>query len=809
MKNLSVLSLIATGFFLLAFNNSTIAQISQGGIPPSFLYPTINEDIEVLDYRGPDMEQINKEDTENRDLGYPEPYRVGLAIPVNISIEDAGTWTSLPDGGKIWRITLVSEGALALGVYYDDFWIPSGGELYLYNDGRDHVIGAFTEENNNAECVFANQLIEGDKVTLEYYQPADQEIMPNLSISEIAYNYRGIQFEYSNRGGSAWCMINISCSPEGDDWQDEKQGVVKQYMKIGWGYYLCSGSLLNNTSLDKTPYVLTAWHCGEGATASDMNQWVFYYNYESATCSGNWGPSTNSQTGCSKRAEGSYETGSDFLLLELNQMVPLSYNPYFNGWDRRNLPADSGVSIHHPQGDIKKISTFDSPATSSQWNNNGVLSHWRVWWAETFHGTSITEGGSSGSPLFNQDGRVIGDLGGGPPDDCNSPLYSLYGKLSFSWDQMGTGPSQRLEPWLDPEGSGVETWDGIYEPSAPAPDFAADQTAIQTGSSVTFTDMTTSNPLEWEWTFEGGDPATHAGKEPPPVQYDTPGNYTVTLTSTNTIGSSTKDSIEMISVGVPAANFSADNTYMMNGDTSNFTDESLGDPVEWYWEFPGADPETSTTQNPENIIFTETGNYNVMLLATNAYGSDTIIKENFITVGGPYAEFTVDQTNIVSGESVNFTDLSINEPTSWSWKFIGGSPGSHNGQTPPPIFYNSPGNYSVKLTVSNELGSHFMNKVSYIQVGTIGIGEDNDDYNQVSVYPNPTSGKVSIYVKDASIVIQKIKVTNTHGEQIYTTEPARSGNKFEIDLSDQPNGVYFLSVKTSETLFNKKVYLMQ
>jgi len=809
MKNLRLASLIASFLLLIAINNNTTAQISQGGIPPSFLYPAINEEVAIQDFRAPDMDQINIEDAENRELGYPKPYRVGISIPVDLSIENSGTWTELPDGAKIWRLQLASQGAQALGVYYDDFWLPSGGELYLYNERRDHVIGAFTEENNNAECVFANQLVEGEVVTLEYYQPSGQEVMPNLSISEIAYNYRGTSFTEVERGGSEWCMINIICSPEGDEWQDEKQGVVKQYMKIGFGYYLCSGTLLNNTSQDKTPYVLTAWHCGENATALDMNQWVFYYKYESATCSGNWGPSGFSQTGCAKRAEGSFESGSDFLLVELNQNAPTSYNPYFNGWDRRNIPADSGVSIHHPAGDIKKISTFDETAGSSQWNNNGVLSHWRVWWSETPNGLSITEGGSSGSPLFDQFGRVVGDLSGGPPDDCNSPLYSLYGKVYWSWDQMGVASSQRLKPWLDPENSGVETWDGIYEPSAPDPDFSADQTSIQTGEEVVFTDMTSSNPLEWDWTFEGGTPGTFTGNEPPPVQYDTPGKYNVTLTSTNTIGSSTKDSVEMILVGAPAANFSADNTYMMDGDTSNFTDESVGDPTEWYWEFPGGTPGISTDQNPQNIIYSGTGNYNVTLVATNEYGNDTVIKENYITVGGPYAGFTADETNIVSGESVTFTDLSINEPTAWSWKFTGGSPGSHNGETPPPITYNSAGNYSVKLTVSNELGSNFENKVNYIIVGTVGIEDGENAEEMLSIYPNPTTGVVNIEISNSSSIIHQIKVVNAFGEEIYHAEPSKSGSLYELNLSDHPNGVYFLSVKLGDEMINKKVYLMQ
>ncbi|MEN8226193.1 MAG: trypsin-like peptidase domain-containing protein, partial [Bacteroidota bacterium] len=463
----------------LSLPQNTWAQRSVPGVPQSTLYKDLPLQVDQHEFQAPDMAVIEAED--NADLMH---YRVGVAVPINLNIDNSGYWTDLPDGGKIWRLSIKVEGAEALGVYYNSFWLPYGGELYLYNEEKTHLIGAYTEENNSPDCVFANRLVEGDVVILEYYQPAEQSIEPLISISEVAYNYRGVQFESSpERGGSVWCMINVNC-PEGDNWQDEKKGVVKQYMKIGFSYYLCSGTLINNTSQNLTPYVLTAFHCGEGGTAANLNQWIFYFNYEAATCSGNWGPANYSMTGCSKKAEGSHDTGSDFLLLQINYDVPVSYNAYYNGWDRTNIGADSGVNIHHPAGDIKKISTYTDQLTSSQWNNNGVLSHWKAWWAETVNGTSITEGGSSGSPIFSQDGLVVGDLTGGPVDNCNNPLYSLYGKVYWSWDMMGALSNQRLKPWLDPGNYGPEKWEGTYAGTEPSPDFSADQINIQTGEAV-------------------------------------------------------------------------------------------------------------------------------------------------------------------------------------------------------------------------------------------------------------------------------------------------------------------------------------
>ncbi|MBU2651800.1 MAG: PKD domain-containing protein [Bacteroidetes bacterium] len=807
MNLLPRISILFLAIIFMGIGQQALGQRSEGGLPPSFLISGLDNTFDTRAFPAPDMNAIYAEDEQNAVDAFPKPYRVGVSVPVNLSIENSGTWTELPDGDKIWRLTLVSEGAMALGVYYDDFWLPYGGKLFLYNEKKDQVIGAFTEENNNPDCMFATQLVQGDKVTLEYYHPAGTEIMPNLAISEIAYNYRGVSFDYVEKGGSLWCMINIICSPEGDNWQDEKKGVVKQYMKIGWGYYLCTGSLINNTAQDKTPYVLTAFHCGEGATVADMNQWVFYYNYESSTCTGNWGPSTQSQTGCAKKAEGDYEPGSDFLLLQLNYGVPASYSPYFNGWDRRNVPADSGVSIHHPAGDIKKISTFTLPAASSQWNNYGVLSHWRVWWAETTHGTSITEGGSSGSPLFNQDGRIVGDLTGGPPDDCEDPLYSLYGKLSYSWDQMGSLPSQQLKPWLDPLNTGVEVWDGMYNPTAPSPGFSADVTSLQPGESVQFTDMTAGNCTEWEWTFEGGDPATYSGQNPPLVTYAAAGRFDVSLTTSSSAGSATKDSLEMIIVGAPETDFTANNTYLQNGESVNFEDISSNDPIEWLWEFPGGVPETSTDQDPQGIQYDETGNYNVTLTATNQYGDDMLVKEAYITVGGPFAEFEADQTSILAGESVTFADLSINDPTNWSWKFFGGSPGAYTGQTPPAVTYNNPGEYDVKLTVSNDLGSHYIQKSGYIIVGGVGVNEFQGE-DPVVIFPNPSKGNFTVKVEEG-INRAIIHVINAIGLEVSRTILEEGNTQVTLDLSGEANGIYFLRLEYDGKSSNHKLYLMK
>ncbi|MCD4747197.1 MAG: hypothetical protein K8R58_12945 [Bacteroidales bacterium] len=472
MKNL-LFTLVL--IFLTGNSIITVAQISQGGIPVSFTDKTISNIIKIYEFQKPDLEKLALEDEENESNGMP--YRNAVSIPVNLNIFNSGIWTDLDDGSKIWRLRLKSEDALALSVYYDQFWLPHGGKLYLYNEEQSQVIGAFSEYNNKQTGLFATEFIQGEIVTLEYYQPSNSMGEAIISISEIAYAYRGVSFMYGNGnngddfGDSWWCHINVNCSTEGDNWQDEKRGVARILIKIGAGYYWCSGSLINNTNDDGSPYFLTAAHCGEGASTSDLNQWIFYFNFEAPGCPNPPSqPSSNTMTGATFKANdpSSGNSGSDFYLVLLNNSIPLYYNPYYNGWNRSTSPSPNGVSIHHPAGDIKKISTYTSPLQSTtEWN--GLPTHWKVTWVYTTNGRGIIEGGSSGSPIFDNNGRIVGDLTGHYTySSCTTPSPAFYGKFSYSWDQNGSTPSTRLKDWLDPGNTGVIYLDA-YDPNATFP----------------------------------------------------------------------------------------------------------------------------------------------------------------------------------------------------------------------------------------------------------------------------------------------------------------------------------------------------
>lgn len=626
-------------FISLLLNQSILtAQTSSGGTPPSFSVKDIPAFYESQVLNKPDLSFITTEDLLRDKNGMF--YRAGVSVPVQINTENSGTWHELPNGDRIWRLRITAPDALALGVYYDHFWLPPGGHLYLYDQSGEQILGAYTEKNNSEEGSFVTELVRGESLTLEYLEPSRTWGMAVISISELAYVYRGVKQHFGqlkDYGDSESCEVDINC-PEGANWQDEKKGVARIFLKAGTSYGWCTGTLINNVNQDCTPYFLTADHCGNLSSTADLNVWVFYFNYEAATCNYTGAePTSVSMTGCTLKAHGGDggDSGSDFYLVELSSAP--TFSPYFNGWNRANTPTTGGVGIHHPAGDIKKISTFTGALTSDSWGT-AANSHWRVTWTATATNHGVTEGGSSGSPLFNNTGLIVGDLTGGGSSCSSLTSPDMYGKFSYSWDMNGATAATRLKDWLDPANTGAMTLNGYYCGSTPTldADFSASATAIPVGGTIDFTDLTTGTPTTWSWTFTGGTPATSTIQNPASIQYNTAGVYAVSLTVGDGTSTDTETKTNYITVGdpPPSADFVANATIIPVGGNVNFTDLSGGIPTSWSWTFSGGTPATSTAQHPSGIVYSAAGTYTVSLTATNAQGSDTETKVNYITVGG-------------------------------------------------------------------------------------------------------------------------------------------------------------------------------
>jgi hypothetical protein len=482
-------------FLLLTLGTAPVsAQISAGGTPRSFqqalssLPPTVTmAAVDVAQYQAED-ERADKE----------EPYRFGASIDVRLTLKNAGTWENLPDGSRIWRLRISSPGAYSISLLYDQWYIPDGCDLFIYNDRRDRVIGAFTSSNNWVDGTNITAPVADDASTLEYFETAEQAGQGSLSISNVVHAYRNLFGRYQaspldDYGTSGACNNNINC-PEGAAWQTNKRGVTM--ILLSSGSRICTGSLINNTSQNQTPYYLTANHCLGG-----NNTWQFMFNYEAPSCTNQDGPTTQTVSNSTLKANWS---GSDFALLQLSATPPSAYNPYYNGWNRIDAAATNTVCIHHPDGDIKKISFDNNPPVSGTWSGTPANSHWNI----TQWDDGTTEPGSSGSPLFDQNHRIVGQLHGGDAS-CSYNYNDFYGKFSLSWTGNGTNAT-RLSNWLDPASTGATTLDGLDGSTTPVVTVTAPnggETWVE-GSTVTITwtsaNVTGNVNIELNRSYSGG-----------------------------------------------------------------------------------------------------------------------------------------------------------------------------------------------------------------------------------------------------------------------------------------------------------------
>lgn len=219
-----------------------------------------------------------------------------------------------------------------------------------------------------------------------------------------------------------------------------------------------------------------------------------------------------------------------------------------------------------------------------------------------------------------------------PVGDYHRPIYAGTYSVTFSKEGYTSQTfeittqnmaCQRLDVTLYPEGTVIPT-------------FTANPTTLYEDSSVQFTNTTSGNYVSSSWTFDGGSPATSAATNPT-VTYSNHGTYDATLTIVNTNGcsSSTTEQITVYEAVPPVADFSASETQITAGNSVTFNDLSENIPTSWSWTFEGGTPATSNLQNP-TVTYSEPGEYTVTLVASNAFGSDTETKTEYISVAAVY-----------------------------------------------------------------------------------------------------------------------------------------------------------------------------
>ncbi|HYE87786.1 MAG TPA: proprotein convertase P-domain-containing protein [Vicinamibacterales bacterium] len=434
----------------------------------------------------PNLEKFVAEDAKS--VGGPYRYGVQIAVSgMRLGEKGFGQWAKAGKNQWVWRWEVISPAAKSLDFHFSRLKLPASATLAIRGEGQDNYrVIDYTQVAGEA---FSSPYVKGERAVLELTVDAADRAKVELELASVTHGYRGLFDAEMFKSGS--CNVDTIC-PAGDGWRDQIDSVGHYTFSKGGSSYVCTGTLIANAANTTTPYFLTANHCV--STQTVVGTMVVYWNYQSSTCRTPGSTSsgtplsrsiaTHSQSGATLRATNS---ASDFALVELSTAVPTDANPYWSGWDRSGSTPTSAVGIHHPQGHEKRIAVENQALSISAYGGGSGTTHWRVMdWDE-----GTTEGGSSGSGLWNQNKLLVGQLHGGSAA-CGNDLSDYYGRLSVSWTGGGTS-STRLSNWLDPNNSGVNSIAGYRAGGS------TDTTAPTVPSGITAS-AASSSAINLSWT---------------------------------------------------------------------------------------------------------------------------------------------------------------------------------------------------------------------------------------------------------------------------------------------------------------------
>lgn len=360
-----------------------------------------------------------------------------FAVPREINVKPAH-W--IHEAGKmVWRHQVEATNAVNLNFGFHHFYLPPSAVLSIYSADHTQFIRPFTYEDNNVYQELWTPVILTDKAIIEVKIDEKEIAELKLSLNYVGQGFRQIG-QSTNKAGS--CNIDVTCE-EGIGWEKEASSVAVLAIN---GRSFCTGFMVNNAKQDKTPFFMTANHCR--VNASTAKSLVVYWNYQKPFCRSGRGRYQDFQTGAIHLASWAK---SDFTLVKLLSGPKEEWNISYSGWSNEDLSPASAVGIHHPNTDEKSISfDFDETKVTKYLSEaEGERTHIRI--GNWDKGT--TEPGSSGSPLYDQNQRVVGQLHGGYAS-CSSKTADWYGRFHTSWHGGGEGHNS-LAPHLDPEQTGI------------------------------------------------------------------------------------------------------------------------------------------------------------------------------------------------------------------------------------------------------------------------------------------------------------------------------------------------------------------
>lgn len=802
MRKLYIIYFLTGLFFftpLLIFG-----QISQGGKPLSFDAEKQSSLSEIKFQKMPfvDTKALKAEDKKIDPLR-DRPWRFGKNIEVDFDTKNSGTWDVLKGGRKIWRLGIYSPGAVSLNLGFDNYYLPPGAELFIYTADKKEIIGAFTDFNNRNDKKFATTLLPGDKIIVEYNEPAHVEFSAKINLSRVTHGYRGV-YEFSKGfGGSGDCNVNVAC-PEAEPREEQIRSVG---MLVTGGSGFCSGALINNTRFDGKPYFLSADHC-----YSDPSTLVYWFNWQSETCEDpDESPSYNSISGATDVASNSE---SDFWLTELSSPPTEEFSPFYAGWNR-TLASELNETvwgIHHPSGDIKKISWASGGADASAYLNDAGSgeTHWRV---GSWDDGTTTEGGSSGSPLFDSYGRIIGQLHGGYAA-CGNTDPDWYGRLGTSWTG-GATPETSLQNWLDPEDSGLEAIDGygpydtvytydaqMYNIQVPEREYNEPQSVVPTveiknRGTHTMTSATVSyglneaahETIEWQGSLEQKETATLQFSE----LFLSEGIHTFSVTveienEENHVNNTLNREIKVSDCG--------------NAYTLPFAEDFEQGSTPDCWTYGGADwgfQNGGYNSNPDAAM---EGAFNAYFFNSSFTAKiSKLISPQLDLFGLSYATLEFWHAQQVWESDQDELRIYYKASTGGEWKLLEEYTEDVAQWTKRQIALPELStDYYIAFEATAKWGYGVV--LDEISITESPVSLKQLEYSGIEIYPNPARNYLKIQFPDIR-EIHSVQLYSVTGQCLYEHRGIFS-ETFEIDIQNLSPGIYFINIGTEGNVYKSK-----